>query len=126
MARLYANENFPLPVVDELRRLGHDVLTMLDAGQAGRAVPDADVLRFAGENGRAVLTLNRRHFIRLHETDPGHAGVIVCTFDPDFAGQARQIDAVLTGESRLAGRLIRVGRSPGKRTGTGQAGGTAK
>ena len=27
MARLYANENFPLPVVNELRRLGHDVLT---------------------------------------------------------------------------------------------------
>lgn len=27
MARLYANENFPLPAVEELRRLGHDVLT---------------------------------------------------------------------------------------------------
>ncbi|TEU18005.1 MAG: hypothetical protein E3J21_06900 [Anaerolineales bacterium] len=27
MARLYANENLPLPVVGELRRLGHDVLT---------------------------------------------------------------------------------------------------
>lgn len=26
MARLYADENFPLPVVEELRRLGHDVL----------------------------------------------------------------------------------------------------
>jgi hypothetical protein len=24
MARLYSNENFPLPVVEELRRLGHD------------------------------------------------------------------------------------------------------
>lgn len=32
MARLYANENFPLPVVEVLRRLGHDVLT---AGEAG-------------------------------------------------------------------------------------------
>jgi len=27
MAKFYANENFPLPVVEELRRLGHDVLT---------------------------------------------------------------------------------------------------
>ena len=26
MARFYANENFPLPTVEELRRLGHDVL----------------------------------------------------------------------------------------------------
>jgi hypothetical protein len=28
MARLYSNENFPLPVVEELLRLGHDVLTL--------------------------------------------------------------------------------------------------
>lgn len=41
MALLYANENFPFPVVAELRRLGHDVLTTLDAGNAGKALPDA-------------------------------------------------------------------------------------
>ena len=35
MARLYANENFPLPVVEELRRLGHEVLTTYEAGDAG-------------------------------------------------------------------------------------------
>ena len=28
MSRLLADENFPLPVVEELRRLGHDVLTV--------------------------------------------------------------------------------------------------
>jgi hypothetical protein len=26
--RLYADEDFPLPVVEELRRCGHDVLTV--------------------------------------------------------------------------------------------------
>jgi hypothetical protein len=31
MARLYANENFPHPVVDVLRRLGHDVVTIQEA-----------------------------------------------------------------------------------------------
>lgn len=36
MARLYANENFPLPVVTELRRLGHDVLTVRESGKAAR------------------------------------------------------------------------------------------
>ncbi len=35
MARIYANENFPLPVVEELRRLGHDVVTSLESGNAG-------------------------------------------------------------------------------------------
>ena len=66
MTRLYADENFPLPVVIELRRLGHDVLTMPEAGQAGKAVSDEGVLAFARTEGRAVLTLNRKHFIRLH------------------------------------------------------------
>ncbi|CAB1084674.1 hypothetical protein D1AOALGA4SA_12185 [Olavius algarvensis Delta 1 endosymbiont] len=40
MARLYSNENFPLPVVEELRRFGHEVLTTLEAGVAGKSVPD--------------------------------------------------------------------------------------
>ena len=44
MAKLYANENFPLPVVEELRRLGHDVLTIQEAGEAGQSVPDEQVL----------------------------------------------------------------------------------
>jgi len=47
MARLYANENFPLPVVKELRRLGHDVLTIHETGKAGQSVPDETVLAFA-------------------------------------------------------------------------------
>ena len=50
MARLYANENLPEPVVVELRRLGHDVVTMRESGHAGRAVPDTEVLEFATMN----------------------------------------------------------------------------
>ena len=38
MVRLYTNENFPKPVVDELRRLNHDVLTIQETGKAGQAV----------------------------------------------------------------------------------------
>jgi Domain of unknown function (DUF5615) len=59
MARLYANENFPLPVVEELRQLGYDVLTTSESGKAGVAIPDAEVLAFAVAEGRALLTLNR-------------------------------------------------------------------
>ena len=84
MARVHANENFPLPVVEELRRLGHDVLTVHEIGRAGQQVPDAEVLELAISDHRAVLTLNRRHFIRLHQERPAHAGVIVCTVDRDF------------------------------------------
>jgi putative acetyltransferase len=44
LARLYADENFPLPAVEGLRRLGHDVLTSREAALAGLAIPDEEVL----------------------------------------------------------------------------------
>jgi hypothetical protein len=59
VAHLYSNENFPLPVVDVLRRLGHDVLTVLEAGKAEQSVPDDEVLIFAISLGRAA---NRKSF----------------------------------------------------------------
>ena len=60
MARLYSNENFPLPVVEELRRLGHDVLTIQETGKANQEFPDEAVLSSASANNRAVLTINRK------------------------------------------------------------------
>ena len=54
MARIYSNENIPIQVVTELRRLGHDVLTSLDAGKANSAVPDLEVLSFAAAEGRIL------------------------------------------------------------------------
>ncbi len=111
MAQFYSNENFPLPVVEELRNLGHDVLTIQEAGRASQSVPDAEVLRFATDAERALITLNRRHFIRLHGELPDHHGIIVCTYDPDFPGQAQRIDAAVRGVENLAGQLLRVGRS---------------
>ena len=33
MLGFYADENFPLPVVEELRRLGFDVVTMYEDGK---------------------------------------------------------------------------------------------
>lgn len=113
MARLYANENLPEPVVAELRRLDHDVVTMQESGQAGRAVPDADVLALATGQGRAVVTLNRRHSVRLHAERPDHSGIVVCTFDVDFAALAHRIHEAVDGRSDLTGQLLRVNR-PGQ------------
>ena len=112
MARLYSNENFPLPVVEQLRTLGHDVLTIQESGKADQAVPDAEVLKFATAENRTVLTINRRHFIQLHRNDPAHAGIIVCTFDADFVGQAERIHKVFVEQGSLARQLIRVNRPP--------------
>ena len=51
MARFYAHQKVPGPVVAELRRIGHEVLTMLQSGHAGQALPDVDVLAFATADG---------------------------------------------------------------------------
>jgi hypothetical protein len=111
LARLYANENFPLPTVEALRALGHDVLTSHDADRANRRIPDEEVLSYAVSQGRALLTLNRKHFVKLHQVKPEHSGIIVCTVDADFNGQANRIHSQIVEVPRLDGVLIRVNRS---------------
>ncbi len=110
MARIYADENVPLPVVEELRRLGHDVLTTSDAGNAGKALPDEAVLEFAVAQNRVPITLNRKHFIRLHSSNPDHHGIIVCSVDPDFTALAHRIHEAKEAVESLKGKLIRVNR----------------
>ena len=110
MARLYANENFPLPVVEELRRLGHDVLTIQETGQAGQALSDEGVLASAGTQGRMLLTFNRKHFIRLHQQQHDHCGIIACTVDADFIGLAHRIHQALETQRQVSRPLLRVNR----------------
>jgi hypothetical protein len=110
MAELYADEDFPFPVVEGLRQLGHDVVTALEAGQANQGIGDADQLAFATSVGRAILTRNRKDYIPLHRRSAHHAGILSITDDPDFVGQAGRIDAALAGCSTLANQHVRVNR----------------
>ena len=96
--------------MEALRRLGHDVLTALEAGQASQRIPDVAVLEFATSHGRAVLTLNRWDFVRLHSRLPQHAGIVACTQDPHSERQAAAIDLAVRGIANLSGRLLRVNR----------------
>ena len=106
MTRLYANENFPFPVVEELRRLGHNAITVAETGRANQQMSDEEVLQFAVSDGRAVVTLNRKHFFRLHSQRPGHSGIIACTYDPDFV-------LILQVADRIRERLDRLEAKPG-------------
>lgn len=110
MAAFYANENFPRPAVEALRLLGHNVLTIDETGRAGVGLPDEEVLAFAASEQRILLTFNRKHFIRLHERGHQHAGIVVCTFDPDFAQLAARIHTAVMVEPEMAGCLLRVNR----------------
>ncbi len=106
---LYADEDFSFPVVEELRRLGHDVVTAQEDGRT--ATPDPDVLARAHSLGRAVVTYNRRHFERLHRQGADHSGILSATHDSDFPGLAARLHAMLGGLT--PGRwCLRVNRPP--------------
>ena len=45
MLGLYADENFPLPVVEELRGLGFDVLTMYEDDKANQSLTAIRIYR---------------------------------------------------------------------------------
>lgn len=113
MAKIYSDENFPLPCVEALRQLGHNVLTTADAGQDNQAIADDDVLRFASENERVLVTLNRKHFINLHRETQNHKGIVVCTYDPDFEALAKRIHDVVEKQEQMTGILLRVQRPLG-------------
>ncbi len=106
----YADENFPLDVVIELRRLGNDVLTAFEDGRANQAIENKKVLRRATKLGRAVLTINRIDFKKLHQSNPNHSGIVICTFDGDFAGQARRIHEKCGKLPKIKNELVRIYR----------------
>jgi hypothetical protein len=47
---------------------------------------------------------------RLHKGRQSHNGIIVCSFDPEFEGQAQRIHEIIGDQSQLSGNLIRVNR----------------
>jgi predicted nuclease of predicted toxin-antitoxin system len=110
MTKLYSNENFPLPAVEELRRLGYDVLTIQESGKAGQSLSDESVLAFACAEGRMLVTHNRKHFIILHKHQYEHCGIIVCTVDADFVRLAHRIHEAIQTQVETASPLIRVNR----------------
>ena len=92
---------------------GHDFLTVLEAGKAEQAIPDDAVLAFALDDDRCVLTFNRKHFIRLDAQAPNHAGIVVCTYDPDFLALAERIHLEVSRHTSLHGELLRINRPLG-------------
>ena len=106
---LYADENFPYPVVEALRQVGHDVVTTQDDGLAG--APDSQILSRAHALRRAVLNFDRHDFLRLHRQGDAHSGMVLATDDPDHPALAARIDLALKGQ--LTGRwCLRVNRPP--------------
>lgn len=107
---LLADENFPFPSVVLLKNIGHNVATLSDLGKAGQALSDPDVLSLATSLNRAVITFNRKDFIKLHNQNSNHQGIIVCKFDTDFKRLAFNVNKSIANVQTLKGQLIKVNR----------------
>jgi predicted nuclease of predicted toxin-antitoxin system len=95
--------------VQILRDYGHDVLTSYEAGQANQGIPDPEVLKFATNQNRILITFNRDDFIDLHRISTNHSGIIICKDDRDYQGQAKFINDFLQSQTtELSDRLIRI------------------
>jgi len=86
------------------------MLTVQEARQGNQKIPDDEVLAFATNCDRAVLTLNRSDFIQLHRQSDLHAGIIACTENPDFDRLAIKIHEAVAQLNSLQGQLIRIYR----------------
>ena len=110
MDKLYADENVPKMVISTLRKLGCNVVTAHEAGQANQAITDNALLQFAVDQQRAVLTLNRRDFIALHNSNPSHLGIIICREDRNYSQLAQRIHSQIIANQPIKGKLIRVNK----------------
>ena len=108
MVKLYADEQFPLPVVKILRTLEYDILTVQDAGKAEQKIPDPEVLHYATSLNRAVLTMNRRDFIHLHAQTPQHKGIVICKSSTKWEKIAQAIHNHLIQFESIEGQLVRI------------------
>lgn len=104
MARLYADENVALRLVEFLQDLGHDIVTVHQAGRANLGLEDDLVLSDAVAKGRVALTNNRKDFRKLHRDGQDHIGIVEYTIDTDLEGLARRIRAAVS-DSRAVGRF---------------------
>ncbi|WP_333457563.1 DUF5615 family PIN-like protein [Microcoleus sp. Pol10D4] len=75
MARVHTYGLFPRVVVELLRPMIHNILTVQAAGKDNPKNPDEEVLAFTVSENRAVLNQNRRYFIRRHSLQSDHAGI---------------------------------------------------
>ena len=99
-------------LVLRLRDIGHDVLTVSEAGLEARN--DAEVFTFVKREGRVLLTRNVKDFQALHEADDNHAGILVEHQDKDpsknlsAASIVRAISNIEVSGWEIAGQFVSV------------------
>lgn len=108
MKFLFADEDVYKRLVDDLRNNGADVLTIKDEGLDNTGMEDGAVLELAKVYDRALITFNRKDFIRLHKSGIEHAGIIICKRNTPHQSIVKKIVALVSEEDEFYGRLFRI------------------
>ena len=64
--RLFTDEDVTWRVAATLRPQGYDIESTRDAKRGAQRIPDYSQLKYAMQEGRAILTFNRSDFEQLH------------------------------------------------------------
>src|SRR4051812_39992850 len=113
MAQILADEDVPARLSAELRLLGHAVtmVRQIDSSKSGSGISDRGVLTYAMERSWIVLTLNERHFRRLHKDIGWHSGIVIVKPENDgkrLTRLAKCIDVKLKSADDVRGRLFTI------------------
>src|SRR5437870_3617005 len=87
----------------------YSCIMVLPLVAANKKIPDPQVLDLAIGLRRAVVTLNRWHFTRLHKKKT-HFGIIICTDDRNFFAFAERIHQAIIKEEPLDDKLLRINK----------------
>ena len=72
--KMFANENLFDPVIDYLRSIGHDVLSLREAGLSG--ISDDEVFQLACKEKYVIITMDK-DFSRIFRFPPESCGGII-------------------------------------------------
>ncbi|MEM8639776.1 MAG: DUF5615 family PIN-like protein [Cyanobacteria bacterium P01_G01_bin.54] len=97
-------------LVNLLRAAGHDVVTANEAGIMG--LPDEEVLDYARQQNRVVLTRNCGDFLALHQLQPVHPGILAVYQEGNpernmsYQAVVRAIENLQAAEMALANQFV--------------------
>ena len=72
--KMFANENLFEPIIDHLRSIGHDVLSLREAGLSG--ISDDEVYQLACKEKYVIITMDK-DFTRMFRFPPKSCGGII-------------------------------------------------
>lgn len=102
--KLLVDEMYPPVIAEQLRERGHDAVAVVEVGGAA-GMADAALLRWAHDNGRAVVTENVVDFLALHaaalQSGDRHSGIIFASNATFPRGKASTVGALVKALDRL-------------------------